>query len=97
MITIKNLFFWIFIILLIATLSGSAAALFLWTLDLSTDFRILHSNIVYLLPFAGFLVGFVYHKIGGEANKGNNLLLEEFHSPPFHPPGSRPPRRRAFA
>ena len=81
MISIKKVFFWIFIIILIASISGSASALFLWTLDLSTNFRLQHPNIVYLLPVAGLIVGFAYHKIGGNSNKGNNLLLEEFHSP----------------
>jgi len=69
------------ILILISVLSGSASALFLYTLDLVSNFRINHSYIIYFLPIVGLLVGLAYHYFGDRANHGNNLLLDEFHSP----------------
>ena len=78
---IKKSLFSLVPILFISVLSGSASALFLFTLDLVTSFRINHSYIIYFLPIAGLLVGLAYHYFGDRANHGNNLLLDEFHSP----------------
>ena len=78
---IKKSLFSLVPILFISVLSGSASALFLYTLDLVTSFRINHSYIIYFLPIAGLLVGLAYHYFGDRANHGNNLLLDEFHSP----------------
>lgn len=81
MLVIKKYINWVLLIVLISTLSGSASALFLYTLDLVTSYRVNHISIIYLLPFAGLLVGLAYHYFGDRANHGNNLLLDEFHSP----------------
>ena len=78
---IKKIAFWIFIIVIIGTLAGTASAFFLWTLDHATQFRITHSYIIYALPIVGLLVGLLYHYYGEKEVKGNNLLLEEFHEP----------------
>lgn len=77
----KSIFFWLLLILAIGSLTGSASAFFLWTLDFVTQYRISNSNIIYFLPLAGFLVGLAYYYFGDKISKGNNLLLEEFHSP----------------
>lgn len=78
---IKQISFWVFIIIIIGTLAGTASAFFLWTLDRATQFRISHSYIIYSLPIIGLLVGLMYHYFGEKEVKGNNLLLEEFHEP----------------
>ncbi len=78
---IKKIAFWIFIIVIIGTLAGTASAFFLWTLDHATQFRITHSYVIYALPIVGLLVGLLYHYYGEKEVKGNNLLLEEFHEP----------------
>ncbi len=65
--------------LVVALLTGSAAALFLAVLDWLTLYRTNHTYLIYLLPLAGWAVGWMYQRFGGLANGGNNQLLEEFH------------------
>lgn len=72
---------WLFIASLVGICSGSASALFLFLLDLATNWRENNIWIIYLLPFGGFLVGLIYHYFGQSILKGNNLLLEEIHDP----------------
>jgi hypothetical protein len=60
---------------------GSASALFLLALDAATGYRESHRWIVWLLPLAGFVVGWVYLKIGQGVEAGNNLLIDEIHDP----------------
>lgn len=72
---------WILLIVLISSLSGSASALFLYTLDLVTSYRVAQPQLIWLLPLAGFSIGLLYYYYGRSASKGNNLLLEQFHTP----------------
>jgi H+/Cl- antiporter ClcA len=72
---------WTFIAALIAALSGTASALFLFALDLVTNWREAHRWIIWLLPLAGFAVGWVYLKLGSSVEAGNNLLIDEIHDP----------------
>jgi len=72
---------WSFICLLIGGFTGSASAVFLWTLEWATNYREANLWIIALLPIAGFIIGLSYHLFGKSVVKGNNLLLEEFHSP----------------
>ncbi|MFN4145102.1 MAG: voltage-gated chloride channel family protein [Runella sp.] len=67
--------------ILVGGLAGSASALFLWLLDWATDWREANLWVIWLLPLGGFIVGASYHYFGNDVVKGNNLLLEEFHSP----------------
>jgi hypothetical protein len=53
----------------------------LLALDAATGYRESHRWIVWLLPVAGFLVGWVYLKIGQGVEAGNNLLIDEIHDP----------------
>ena len=69
---------------------GSACAFFLWSLDAVTGIRFRHAWLLYLLPAAGFAVGWIYHWIGRSAEAGNNLILDEIHRP-----GGGVPRRMA--
>lgn len=62
-------------------LSGIAAAIFLILLDIATRYRNGHSEIIWLLPIAGFAVGWVYHHYGKDIAGGNNLILDEIHDP----------------
>ncbi|WP_375240558.1 voltage-gated chloride channel family protein [Polaribacter sp.] len=75
------LFKWIFICLLVGALTGSASAIFLWTLEWATTYRETNIWIVWLLPIAGLIIGLSYHYFGKSVVKGNNMLLEEYHSP----------------
>lgn len=77
-----GLFFkWLFICLSIGGLVGSAGALFLWSLQLVTNTREENLWIVLLLPLAGLIIGWGYYKQGKGIEKGNNLLIDEFHAP----------------
>lgn len=72
---------WIFLSVIIACLAGSASALFLFALEWATDTRLTHRELLWLLPIAGFLVGWVYLKVGQQVEAGNNLLIDEIHDP----------------
>jgi H+/Cl- antiporter ClcA len=63
----------------IALLAGSASALFLFSLQWVTATHNANRWLVWLLPFAGFAVGWVYLRWGKSVEAGNNLLLDEIH------------------
>lgn len=62
-------------------LSGSAASLFLHSLEFVTSFREGNQEIIWLLPFAGLCIGLIYHHYGKDVAAGNNLILQEIHDP----------------
>lgn len=64
----------------VGVLAGTASAIFLVSLDWATGTRIANPSILFLLPAAGFLVGWIYHRFAGAAAQGNNLVIEEVHS-----------------
>lgn len=72
---------WLVICTIIGLLAGSASAILLHGLEWATNYRESHKWIIWLLPIGGFVVGLVYHYYGSTVVKGNNQLLEEFHSP----------------
>ncbi len=74
--TIGYIIKWAIICLTVGLPIGSVVALFLATLDYATAWREANLWIIYFLPITGLFIAFVYHYYGGEANKGNNLLLE---------------------
>lgn len=78
---LAHLFKWLCLALLVALLAGSASALFLFLLANATAWREGHPWIIALLPLAGFGVGWVYLKWGREVEAGNNLLIDEIHTP----------------
>lgn len=65
----------------IAMCIGSAVALFLWLLDKVTDIRQHNTWLLFMLPLGGILIHFLYKSIGKNAERGNNLLIEEIHQP----------------
>ncbi len=72
---------WLVICLVVGTLAGGSSALFLYTLNLATDFRDAHLWMIFLLPLAGLAIGYGYHYYGQDVVKGNNLILEEYEKP----------------
>jgi H+/Cl- antiporter ClcA len=72
---------WIGLCILVGLLAGAASAVFLYTLNLATNFRESHLWLVFLLPIAGLLIGLLYHYYGKDVAKGNNLILEEYETP----------------
>lgn len=72
---------WVPLSAAVALLAGSASALFLLALDWATQTREAHRWLLWLLPVAGFLVGWLYLKVGQSVEAGNNLLIDEIHDP----------------
>jgi H+/Cl- antiporter ClcA len=72
---------WFFICCMIGIFSGSASALFLVSLEFVTQIRIQNTWIIWLLPFGGLLIGYLYFISDSRIAKGNNLLLEEYNKP----------------
>jgi H+/Cl- antiporter ClcA len=81
---------WIALGSLVGAVAGSASAFFLWSLDLVTRTRQSHVNLIWFLPLAGLLVGFLYSRFGENVSGGNNLILDELHQG-----GGRVPLRMA--
>ncbi|EJG2380586.1 voltage-gated chloride channel family protein [Raoultella ornithinolytica] len=72
---------WLFIAFIVAVLAGSSSAAFLFSLEWATASRESHRWMIWLLPVAGFSVGWVYLRYGSRVEAGNNLILEEIHHP----------------
>ncbi len=72
---------WTLLASLVAALAGSASALFLFALDAATAARQARPAIIWLLPLAGFAVGWIYLRYGRAVEAGNNLLIDEIHDP----------------
>lgn len=66
---------------IIGLLSGSASAGFLNALDFVTETHTQQPWLLYLLPWAGILIAFVYLRYGKNSEAGNNLLIDEIHDP----------------
>jgi H+/Cl- antiporter ClcA len=64
---------------LAGVLCGSASALFLWLLARATEFRTAHEVIVYTLPVAGLVIGWIYERFGQAVKAGNNLVIDTIH------------------
>ena len=78
---LKSLLFWIAIGACVGTLSGSASAIFLLSLDWVGQVRDAHLWLLALLPLAGFGIGYCYHRYGSGVEKGNNLILAGIYTP----------------
>lgn len=72
---------WLVISIIIGTLVGTASAGFLLSLEWATDFRENHLWLIAFLPAAGFLIGLLYYYWGKDVEAGNNLLINNIHSP----------------
>jgi H+/Cl- antiporter ClcA len=72
--------------IIIGISSGVISFLFLKSLKLAISFRVNHPLMILGLPFAGAFVAWVYHKIGRDIEGGNNLIIDEIHSPTKHIP-----------
>lgn len=68
-------------ILPVAITTGSVVAFFLWVLNYAIHFRFAHPWLLFLLPFAGIAIYFIYQSVGKSSEKGNNLIIEEIHRP----------------
>lgn len=60
-------------------LTGSASALFLYSLEYVTELRLGSPWLLFLLPLGGAAVSYMYNKYGLNSAKGNNLIIEQIH------------------
>jgi len=72
---------WLALAVAVALLAGTASAGFLVALAWATETFTAHHTLLWLLPLAGFGVGWVYLKVGQSVEAGNNLLIDEVHDP----------------
>jgi H+/Cl- antiporter ClcA len=77
----RDLVLWLPLASAVGVLGGAAAGVFLWALDWVTNTRVSHPQLIWGLPVAGFVVGYVYLKFGKSVEAGNNLLIDEIHDP----------------
>jgi H+/Cl- antiporter ClcA len=70
---------WLIAGALVGVISGAASALFLFTLQIATNFRTSHELIVFSLPIAGALIGLVYQRFGRPIAAGSNLIIDTIH------------------
>jgi len=68
---------WVLIGSIVGIFTGVASALFLKSLELATELRMKYTWLLFLLPFGGALVSFLYSKYGKGSLKGNNLIIEK--------------------
>lgn len=61
---------------LVGALTGAASALFLALLSTVTSARGQNQRVVFLLPVAGALIGFVYDRIGKPSRGGMDLVID---------------------
>lgn len=78
---LKQLGLWTLLAIPAGVLAGSASAFFLWALEYVTDLRVNHGWLLFLLPAGGFVIGWIYHHLGKDAEGGNNIILEQIHTP----------------
>lgn len=78
--SMSQLLRWSVVIALLGVATGSAVALFLWSLDEATRLRVDHPWLLYLLPLGGMAVVLMY-RAGGESERGNNLIITALHEP----------------
>lgn len=72
---------WSLISIPVSFFVGSLVALFLWMLDMATQFRHGHNWLLYLLPVSGIVIYLLYRYLGKNSEAGNNLIMDEIHEP----------------
>nr|WP_294914657.1 voltage-gated chloride channel family protein [uncultured Neokomagataea sp.] len=77
----RTVLFWLALLLPLSITIGSVCAAFLWLLDWATQNRFSHPELLYLLPVGGAFVAWLYTRFGGTAEAGNNLIVDEIHTP----------------
>jgi H+/Cl- antiporter ClcA len=70
---------WIVLGALVGVVCGASSALFLGLLERATAFRERHEVIVYTLPLAGLVIGWLYERFGQPIKAGNNLVIDTIH------------------
>jgi len=76
---VRALLEWIVLGALVGVACGLGSALFLWLLELATNTRDAHEELIYALPVAGLLIGWFYERYGQPIAGGNNLVIDTVH------------------
>lgn len=77
----KQIGIWFILGLAIGIPIGLISAFFLYALNYVTHIRENNPWLIALLPIAGISIGYLYHRAGKEAQKGNDLLFDEYFIP----------------
>ncbi|WP_269522125.1 voltage-gated chloride channel family protein [Coraliomargarita parva] len=72
---------WTVLVLPVAVAVGCMVALFLWLLDVATQTREHHMWLLALLPLSGIFIYWLYSRFGKNSEAGNNLIMDEIHTP----------------
>ncbi|MBC7792550.1 MAG: chloride channel protein [Clostridia bacterium] len=64
---------------LVGALCGTVSALFLFLLELATETREAHEQLVFALPLAGLVLGFIYERFGQPIKADTNLIIDTIH------------------
>ncbi len=70
---------WAVLAVLSGMIIGLAGAAFCLCMNLATDFRLSHPNIIWLLPAAGVCIVGIYHILNNEADTGTDLVISAIH------------------
>ena len=73
------LFRWTWLGAAVGVACGVASAVFLLLLEHATSFRERHEGLVYALPLAGLVIGYLYERWGQPIKGGNNLVIDTLH------------------
>lgn len=72
---------WLFVVVFVGVLSGSASAIFLLGLQWAKNTREAFPLLLLGLPLGGFAVALAYKKLSPREEQGNNLVIEEVQTP----------------
>lgn len=75
-----SFFKWISLLSIFSIVIAVCISIFLFSLYQVTDFRNQSSNLIFLLPFAGLFIGFLFYKKGKSISDGTNLLIDSFYN-----------------
>ena len=78
---IRQLIQWIILLLVLSSIVGSISALFLYCLAAVGNYRESHLWLLCFLPIAGVFIVWWYQTYGDRAQRGNNLLFDEYYHP----------------
>ncbi|MBK8480496.1 MAG: chloride channel protein [Proteobacteria bacterium] len=70
---------WLVLGSVVGLLCGAASAIFLALLERATAFRLRNELVIYALPLAGLVIGWIYERFGESIKAGNNLVIETIH------------------
>lgn len=67
---------WILIAIIVGVVLGFVGTLFYWCMSQATSFRLSHPWMIFLLPFSGLLIVWLYRVRRVEKDEGTNLVIE---------------------